>query len=54
MVADNYRRLARDLQTDYEKEKGKILGNNFKIMRRIDRPITMPPTGGRRRNKWRL
>lgn len=54
MVADNYRRLARDLQTDYEKEKGKILGNNFKIMRRIDRPITTPPTGGRRRNKWRL
>jgi len=53
MVADNYRRLARDLQTDYEKEKGKVLGNNFRIMKRIDRPITTPPTGGSRRNRWR-
>lgn len=43
MVADNYRKLARDLQADYEAEKGRIQGNRFKLMPRIDRPITMPP-----------
>src|SRR5699024_9929657 len=50
MVADNYRRLAKDLQDDYESEKGKLFGNNFRIMKRIDRPNTTPPSGesGRR------
>ena len=43
MIADNYRKLAKDLQNDYEKEKGKLLGSNFRVMKRIDRPITMPP-----------
>jgi len=47
MVADNYRKLAKDLQDDYESEKGKLFGNNFRIMKRIDRPLTMP---ARRRN----
>ena len=50
MIADNYRRLAKDLQGDYESEKGKLFGNNFRIMTRLDRPLTMP---ARRRNQWR-
>jgi len=50
MIADNYRRLAKDLQDDYESEKGKLFGNNFRIMTRLDRPLTMP---ARRRNQWR-
>lgn len=50
MIADNYRRLAKDLQNDYESEKGKLFGNNFRIMTRLDRPLTMP---ARRRNQWR-
>src|SRR5690625_3503624 len=50
MVADNYRRLAKDLQDDYESEKGKLFGNNFRIMTRLDRPLAMP---ARRRNQWR-
>jgi len=50
MIADNYRRLAKDLQNDYESEKGKLFGNNFRIMKRIDRPLTMP---ARRRKQWR-
>ena len=50
MIADNYRRLAKDLQADYESEKGKLFGNNFRIMSRIDRPMTMP---ARRRYQWR-
>src|SRR5690625_3866734 len=31
MVADNYRRLARDLQEEYEKENGTIFSNNFRF-----------------------
>ena len=50
MIADNYRRLAKDLQADYESEKGKLFGNNFRIMSRIDRPMTMPARG---RYQWR-
>lgn len=53
MIADNYRRLARDLKNDYDTEKGKQFGNNFRIMPRIDRPNTTPPTGESRRNRWR-
>ena len=54
MVSDNYRRLARDLQDEYDKEKGKIFGNNFRLMPRIDRPNTTPPTGlSGGRNRWR-
>lgn len=57
MVADNYRRLARDLQTDYDTEKGRLTGSNFRIMKRVDRPYTTPPTGNsnhrRRLRKWR-
>src|SRR5690625_3390941 len=48
MIADNYRKLAKDLQEDYEAEKGREFGSNFRIMRRVDRPHTTPPTGGRR------
>lgn len=50
MITDNYRRLAKDLQNDYETEKGKLFGNNFRIMKRIDRPLTMP---ARSRYQWR-
>ena len=50
MITDNYRRLAKDLQNDYEMEKGKLLGNNFRVMKRIDRPLTMP---ARSRYQWR-
>jgi len=50
MIADNYRRLAKDLQNDYESEKGELFGNNFRVMKRIDRPLTMP---ARRRSQWR-
>ena len=53
MVADNYRQLARDLQADYDKEKGRLHGSNFRIMRRLDRQITMPPTGESGRRLWR-
>src|SRR5690625_492325 len=53
MVADNYRRLAKDLQNDYEAEKGKLFGNNFRIMKRIDRPNTTPPSGESGRRVWR-
>src|SRR5690625_1763060 len=54
MVSDNYRRLARDLQDEYDKEKGKIFGNNYRLMPRIDRPNTTPPTGlSGGRNRWR-
>ena len=53
MVADNYRQLARDLQADYDKEKGRLHGSNFRIMRRFDRQITMPPTGESGRRSWR-
>ena len=53
MIADNYRRLAKDLQIDYDTEKGKQFGNNFRIMPRIDRPNTTPRTGESGRNRWR-
>jgi len=52
MVADNYRKLAKDLQEEYEREKGKEFGSNFRIMKRIDRPHTTPPTGESGRNRW--
>lgn len=45
MVADNYRRLARDLQIKYDSEKAKLFGSNFRVMNRLDRPNTTPPTG---------
>jgi len=53
MVADNYRRLARDLQEEYDREVGKEFGNNFRLMKRIDRPNTTPPTGESGRRLWR-
>lgn len=53
MVSDNYRRLAKDLQNEYEIEKGKEFGNNFRIMARVDRPNTTPQTGESGRNRWR-
>lgn len=54
MLADNYRKLAKDLQTRYDSERAKIFGNNFRVMQRIDRPITTPPTGDSgRRMLWR-
>lgn len=53
MVADNYRRLAKDLQDEYDKENGKIFGNNFRLMSRIDRPNTTPPSGESGRYRWR-
>ena len=54
MISENYRKLAKDLQAEYDKETGKKFGNNFRIMSRLDRPITQPITGesaGARR--WR-
>mgnify|MGYP001188996177 CR=1 FL=1 len=53
MVADNYRRLARDLQEEYEREADKVFGNNFRIMPRLDRPNTTPPTGESGKRLWR-
>lgn len=53
MVADNYRRLARDMQADYDAEVGRLRGNNFRIMPRIDRPNTTPQTGESGRRGWR-
>ncbi len=52
MLADNYRKLAKDLQTEYDIENGKLFGNNFRIMPRIDRPNTTPPTGESGRKPW--
>ncbi|MFD1453229.1 hypothetical protein [Oceanobacillus sojae] len=54
MISDNYRKLANDLQADYDDEKGRIPGSKFRIMKRIDRPLTSPPTGESRRGfPWR-
>lgn len=53
VVAENYRKLAKDFQEEYYREKGKEFGNNFRIMKRIDRPITMPPSGESGRGLWR-
>lgn|SRR5690606_25868142 len=52
MLADNYRKLAKDLQTEYDLETGKLFGNNFRIMPRIDRPNTTPPTGESGFRRW--
>lgn len=52
MIADNYRKLAKDLQTEYDIENGKLFGNNFRIMPRVDRPRTTPPTGESGRYTW--
>lgn len=52
MLADNYRKLAKDLQTEYDIENGKLFGNNFRIMPRIDRPNTTPPTGESGFSRW--
>ncbi len=53
MIANNYRSLAKDLQVEYDAEMGKFNGNNFRIMKRIDRPNTTPPTGESGRKPWR-
>ena len=53
MVASNYRALAKDLQNEYETEKGRYYGNKFRLMPRIDRPNTTPPTGESGRYRWR-
>lgn len=50
MVSSNYRELAKDLQAQADAEEAKLYGSSFRTMPRIDRPITMPPTGG---SKWR-
>src|SRR5690625_1784450 len=52
MVADNYRKLAKDFQEEYDREKGKEFGSNFRIMKRADRPRTTPPTGESGRKRW--
>ena len=46
-VSEQYRKLARDLRAEYDAEKAKESGAGFYISRRIDRPHTTPPTGGR-------
>src|SRR5690625_4621343 len=51
MVARNYRELAKDIQEEYDEEKARLLGSSFRVMKRLDRPITMPPR--ERRFKWR-
>lgn len=43
MVARNYRELAKDFQDEYEAEKARLHGAKFRVMKRIDRPTTMPP-----------
>ena len=43
MIADNYRKLARELKDDYDDEKISEGGSGFSLMPRIDRPITSPP-----------
>ena len=54
MIADNYRKIAKDLQEAYDVEKRRLRGNKFKIAQRVDRPYTSPPTGkSRRRWLWR-
>lgn len=53
MVADNYRKLARELQLDYDVENRRAYGNNFRVMTRVDRPITTPPSGESGRRSWR-
>src|SRR5690625_1486353 len=44
MIADNNRRLARELQIDYEIENGGIDGNNLRNMPRLDRQKTTLPS----------
>ena len=53
MVAENYRKLAKDFREDYQRERGRVHGNNFRVMRRVDRPRTTPPTGESGRRLWR-
>lgn len=53
MLADNYRNLAKDLQSEYDIESSKVSGSKFRIMKRIDRPNTTPPTGESGRRIWR-
>ena len=36
-VSSNYRKLAKDLEDEYDDEKDRLLGSNFRIMRRVDR-----------------
>lgn len=53
MLADNYRRLAKDLQDEYDKERARITGAGFYVAARIDRPNTTPPTGkSGRLSRW--
>ncbi|QOT13729.1 hypothetical protein JNUCC32_31065 (plasmid) [Paenibacillus sp. JNUCC32] len=46
MVSEQYRKLAADLAAEYERERGVIIGrksaSTFKVMRRIDRDMTVP------------
>jgi len=37
-ISDQYRKLARDLRTEYEREKARESGSAFRMARRIDRP----------------
>lgn len=50
MISKNYRDLAKDFQSDYDVEKSRLYGSKFHVMKRLDRPVTMPPVGGYR---WR-
>lgn len=52
-VSEQYRKLATDLRKEYEMEKAKETGAGFYIARRIDRPLTSPPTGESRWRRWR-
>ncbi|MEK3887258.1 hypothetical protein [Bacillus sp. FSL K6-3431] len=43
MIAENYRKLARELKDDYDAEKVSESGSGFSLMARVDRPLTTPP-----------
>lgn len=53
MIAENYRKLAKEMQNEFELAKGREFGSNFRIMSRADRPNTTPPTGESGRTRWR-
>lgn len=53
-TADNYRKLASDFKKLYDKESPKGKSGNFRVMSRLDRPNTSPPSGNSgRRGLWR-
>lgn len=53
-IFDNYRKISNTYKEMYDKEAAKYAGNNFRVMTRMDRPITTPLTGDSgRRSLWR-